>query len=94
MAIFRFLDSGFGLLASFVMSFGMTNLGWKFYIINASYDVIFLVAIYFLWVETARVPLEEIALRFGDLHLPAVVEGEENDRSDEVAKEQITVKHT
>ena len=67
----------------------MANLGWKFYIINASYDVVFLLAIYFLWVETARVPLEEIALRFGDLDPPTVVEGvadETRDTSDEVVK--------
>ncbi|KAJ4366940.1 hypothetical protein N0V83_007470 [Neocucurbitaria cava] len=65
-AVFRMLDTGFGLMASFVLSFAMANLGWKFYIINASYDLIFLVAVYFLWVETKGVHLEEIAVRFGD----------------------------
>ena len=47
----------------------MDDLGWKFYMVNASYDCFFLVVVYFLWVETARVPLEEVAARFGDLNM-------------------------
>ncbi|KAH8689438.1 hexose transporter-like protein [Talaromyces proteolyticus] len=62
-AVFRFLDSGFGLMASFSMSFAMENLGWKFYFINAAYNLVFLGAVYFLWVETARVPLEEVLIQ-------------------------------
>lgn len=42
----------------------MADLGWKFYLINASYDMLFLVIIYFTWVETKGIPLEEIALKF------------------------------
>ncbi|KAK7890709.1 hypothetical protein LTR67_007918 [Exophiala xenobiotica] len=67
-AVFAFFDNGFGLLAAFTMSFAMADLGWKFYFINASWNIGFLAIVYFLWVETARVPLEEIALKFGDLH--------------------------
>lgn len=49
------------------MSYAMADLGWKFYMINASWNVIFLVIIYFTWVETRRLTLEEIAIKFGDL---------------------------
>ncbi|KAL2065314.1 hypothetical protein VTL71DRAFT_2983 [Oculimacula yallundae] len=63
-AIFRMLDSGFGLLASFVMAYGMENLGWKFYFINASWDLVFLVIAYFIFVETKGLKLEEIAAKF------------------------------
>ena len=35
-AVFRMLDSGFGLLASFTMAFAMSDLAWKFYFINAA----------------------------------------------------------
>ncbi|KAK5065261.1 hypothetical protein LTR84_001099 [Exophiala bonariae] len=63
-AIFRLLDSGFGLMASFSLSYAMADLGWKFYLINASYNIVFLVIIYFTWVETKGIPLEEIALKF------------------------------
>lgn len=71
-AIFRLLDSGCGLMASFAMSFAMSDLGWKFYLINTSWDVIFLVFVAFFFVETKGLNLEEIAVKFGD---ERVVEG-------------------
>ncbi|KAH8646313.1 general substrate transporter [Xylariales sp. PMI_506] len=67
-AVFRFLDDGFGMMASFCMSFAMDNLGYKFYFINAAWDIVFALIVYFYWPETARVPLEEVALHFGDIH--------------------------
>ncbi|KAH7413065.1 hexose transporter [Cadophora sp. MPI-SDFR-AT-0126] len=71
-AIFRLLDSGFGLLASFALSYAMADLGWKFYMINASYNILFFAIIYFLWVETNGLTLEEIALKFeGEVALTA-----------------------
>ncbi|KAF4946373.1 hypothetical protein F66182_18591, partial [Fusarium sp. NRRL 66182] len=45
----------------------MSTLGWKFYIINASWNIIFFAVVYFTWVETRLVPLEQVALKFGDL---------------------------
>lgn len=51
-------------MASFAMSFAMANLGWKFYIINACIDIIFLAVVYFLFIETAGLTLEEITHRF------------------------------
>ncbi|KAF6794582.1 hexose transporter [Colletotrichum sojae] len=63
-AIFRMLDSGFGLLASFCMAYAMADLGWKFYFINASWNVVFLAITYFTFVETKGLKLEEIAAKF------------------------------
>ncbi|KAH6632907.1 hexose transporter-like protein [Boeremia exigua] len=63
-ALFRMLDSGFGLLASFTMAYAMEDLGWKFYFINAAWDFVFLVIAYFTFVETKGLTLEEIASRF------------------------------
>jgi len=74
-AVYKFFNGSFGLLASFTMSFAMENLGWKFYFINASWNIGFLLIVYFAWVETARVPLEEIAARFGDIYPEGVVDG-------------------
>lgn len=54
-------------MSTFAMSYAMDNLGWKFYMINASWNIVFLAIVYFTWVETRRMPLEEIALKFGDL---------------------------
>ena len=57
---------------SFAMSYAMQDLGWKFYLINASWDVVFCMIIYFTWVETKGLPLEEITAKFEG---PDVLEG-------------------
>jgi len=62
---FGLFDSGFGLLASFVMPFAMHNLGWEFYFVNAGWSLAFLVLTYFAFVETKGLPLEAIAAKFG-----------------------------
>ncbi len=66
MAFYQFWNSGFGLIAAFVLPISMTSVGWKFYMINAGYDIIFLPIIYFLWVETKGLTLEQVASLFGD----------------------------
>ncbi|KAJ0335950.1 hypothetical protein COL922a_008561 [Colletotrichum nupharicola] len=74
-AIFRMLDAGFGLLASFCMAYAMADLGWKFYFINASWNLLFLVVAYFTFVETKGLKLEEIAAKFeGSRILDAIAE--------------------
>lgn len=55
------------------MSYAMANLGWKFYIINASYNFLFLAAAYFLFIETEGLTLEEITAKFEG---PVVLQGE------------------
>ncbi|RMY61960.1 hypothetical protein D0863_11120 [Hortaea werneckii] len=65
--LFRFFDSGFGLMGSFAMSYAMDDLGWKFYFINGSWIVAFIGVVYFTFVETKGLQLEEIALKFGDM---------------------------
>ena len=52
------------LVASFALGYAMQNLGWKFYIINASYNILFLAAVFFLWPETKGLTLEEITVKF------------------------------
>ncbi|KAI0476606.1 general substrate transporter [Xylariaceae sp. FL0804] len=64
-AVFRFFDSGFGLLCSFAMSYAMANLSWRFYFINGAWDVVFLAVIYLFFPETKGLKLEEVA-RFFD----------------------------
>lgn len=54
------------LLAAFVMPFAMQNLGWKFYFINAAWNLVFLILAYFTFVETKSLALEAIAAKFGD----------------------------
>ena len=69
----------------------MTDLGWKFYFINASWDVLFLIIIYFTWIETRRLTLEEIAVKFGDLDPQSIVFEGVSTEEDEVVKNSAVV---
>lgn len=68
----------------------MDTLGWKFYFINGSWDLLFLACIYFLWVETKGISLEKIALEFGDLKPEDFLEGKLHDL-DEITEPAPTV---
>ncbi|KAL3457452.1 general substrate transporter [Aspergillus heterothallicus] len=84
-AIFRMLDSGFGLLASFAMAYAMADLGWKFYFINAAWDFVFLVIAYFTFIETKGLKLEEINAKFeGKEVITAIVSDSESQGSNKV----------
>lgn len=61
-------------MASFTMGYAMQNLRWKFYMVNGAYDFVFLACVYFFWVETKGVELEEIAAGFRDLEI-IIIEG-------------------
>lgn len=56
--LFNIFNAGWGLLASFVLPFAMNGLGWKFYIINASYDIIIIPIVILFWIETKGVDLD------------------------------------
>lgn len=64
---FKFWNCGFGLLATFILPIAMDAIGWKFYIVNASYDIIFLVLVQIYWVETNGLSLEEIGAQLGEV---------------------------
>lgn len=51
------------------MPIGLTNIGWKMYMINGSWDIIIVVLIAVYWVETKGKTLEEIDAIFeGEKH--------------------------
>ena len=51
-------------MASFVMNLAMEKLGWKFYMVNASWDVFFGLIVYLTWPETKGKSLEAMATFF------------------------------
>lgn len=58
------------------MSLAMSDLQWKFYFINASWNVLFLIFVYFFFVETKGLKLEEIAEKFNEsIYLDGVESG-------------------
>lgn len=63
-SLFTFMNSSFGLVSSFILPIAMSNIGWKFYMVNAGYNIIFIPIIYFVWVETKKLSLIEIEAIF------------------------------
>jgi sugar porter (SP) family MFS transporter len=60
MGLFTFVLNGVALLFVFSFPFAMASLGWKTYMMNASWDVLEVVYMWFYWVETKGKSLEEI----------------------------------
>jgi hypothetical protein len=57
---------GAGLVMVFSIPYALESLGWKTYLMNASWNVLLIAFIYFFWVETAGKTLEQIDASFGD----------------------------
>ena len=82
MAMYTFLTKGCGLFATFVFPFALEAIGWKTYIINASFDILMLAFVVFYWVETKGLTLEEVDEKFdgvkhSDVHnMERVIAGE------------------
>lgn len=69
MALSAFLLNAFALVFVYIMPIGLTNIGWKMYMINGSWDIIILGLIVVYWVETKGKTLEEIDAIFeGEKH--------------------------
>ncbi len=64
MGLNTFFMFGFGLLCVFSLPFALERMGWKTYIMNASWNIALIVFIYFFWVETKGKTLEEIDIVF------------------------------
>ncbi|KAH7412312.1 general substrate transporter [Phaeosphaeria sp. MPI-PUGE-AT-0046c] len=60
MGIYTLVTKLCGLFVAMVIPFGMQAISWKVYIINASIDILFVVFIVFVWVETRGLTLEEV----------------------------------
>ncbi|KAF8855322.1 putative hexose carrier protein [Acephala macrosclerotiorum] len=61
--------NGFALVFVFIMPIGLTNIGWRMYMVNGSWDIIIAVLIAVFWVETKGKTLEEIDAIFeGEKH--------------------------
>ncbi|KAJ5813409.1 uncharacterized protein N7503_000159 [Penicillium pulvis] len=69
MAFSSFVLNAFALVFTFIMPIGLGNIGWKMYMINASWDLVILGLIAYYWVETKGKTLEEIDELFeGEKH--------------------------
>ncbi|KAF3025535.1 hypothetical protein E8E14_009561 [Neopestalotiopsis sp. 37M] len=72
MACFTILAKACGIFVTMVFPYMFEALGWKTYMINASWNVVFWIFVYFFWVETKGKTLEEIDVLFdGEKHSDA-----------------------
>jgi hypothetical protein len=60
LSLFAFSWNGLGLFTTLAFPFALEAIGWQTYMINASWDVLELVTIYYTWVETKGKTLEQL----------------------------------
>ncbi|KAK2609596.1 hypothetical protein N8I77_003091 [Diaporthe amygdali] len=65
------------LIFVFIMPIGLANIGWKMYMVNASWDIVIVALIAVFWIETKGKTLEEI---------DAIFEGEKHSNVPDVEK--------
>lgn len=81
-ALMEFLGNCFGLLVVFAFPFAFAAIGWKFYMINAAWNVLEVAFVAYFWVETNGLSLEQIDEKFLALcgQTTTVMEGLELDQ--------------
>lgn len=60
MGIYTLATKCCGLLVTMAVPFGLQAIGWKFYMVNGCFDVLMVVFVIFVWVETRGLSLEEV----------------------------------
>ncbi|TVY26900.1 Lactose permease [Lachnellula hyalina] len=69
LAFSQFSLNALALVFVFIMPIGLANIGWKMYMVNASWDIVIVGLIAFFWIETKGKTLEEIDAIFeGEKH--------------------------
>jgi hypothetical protein len=64
MGMYTFWTKACGLFVTMVFPFALDAIGWKTYIINASFGILMILFVIFYWVETRGLTLEEVDERF------------------------------
>jgi hypothetical protein len=60
MGIYTFTTKCCGLLVTMAVPFGLQAIGWKFYMVNGCLDVLMVIFVLLVWVETRGLTLEEV----------------------------------
>lgn len=60
MSIYTFSTKLCGLFVAMVIPFGLSAMGYQFYLLNACVDILMVVFVIFVWVETQGLTLEEV----------------------------------
>lgn len=64
LSLFVILSKACGVFVTMVFPYLFDAIGWKTYMVNASWNVIFWLFVFFFWVETKGKTLEEIDVLF------------------------------
>jgi hypothetical protein len=60
MGIYTFTLKTCGLLVAMAVPFGLQAIGWKFYMVNGCFDVLMVIFVLLVWVETRGLTLKEV----------------------------------
>ncbi|KAI1080818.1 hexose transporter [Whalleya microplaca] len=93
MAMFTLVAKVCGVFVTMVFPYLFDSIGWKTYMVNASWNILFWLFVYFYWVETKGKTLEEIDELFdGQKHSDVPDLDVVNDKGDlELNVEEVTI---
>ncbi|KAF7193889.1 Lactose permease [Pseudocercospora fuligena] len=74
MSIYTFTTKCCGLFVAMVIPFGLNAIGYQFYFVNACFDILMIVFVVLVWVETRGMTLEEVDVLFNKEKRQVVVE--------------------
>jgi MFS family permease len=77
MGLYTLTTKLFGLLVTMAFPYSFAAIGWKTYMINASFNILLLLVVVFYWVETKGLTLEEVDKRFDGVKHSLVPDWEE-----------------
>lgn len=80
--LMELLGNCFGLFITFVFPFAFDAIGYKFFFINAAWDVLEVAFVAYFWVETAGLSLEQIDEKLRRLYAKVTVEEIEGQEPD------------
>lgn len=97
MSIFTFLTKVCGIFVTMVFPYMFDAIGWKTYMVNGSWNILFVIGVYLYWVETKGKTLEEIDELFDGIRhssVPTLKVVEATNMKDVEAKfQQIEIVH-
>ncbi|CUM68159.1 uncharacterized protein PRCAT00005876001 [Priceomyces carsonii] len=89
--VLEIFDNGLGVFLNFMLPIGMANMRGNFYLLNGAWNLVFIPLIFFVFVETKGLDLEEIASLFGDGENAITFQKDDTSESD---AEQIEILDT
>ncbi|KAJ8120551.1 hypothetical protein O1611_g10341 [Lasiodiplodia mahajangana] len=73
MSFYNIIDAAAGFFNQYVIPIGLDGIGWRFYIVGVVWNILVATLIYFTFIETKGLTLEQVELRFSGVPRDEIV---------------------